>query len=154
MSNKFALRSVPVVGLTGFDTDYIDYDLVDYVEKIGKGENDFVVKTKVVKRKTNIQDLIQSQSCQVGVKNMMKSIGLPAGAVIDPDVVEDYSNAPDNAADMMLLKKDCVSKFKELPSELINGRSLQDFVNSLTQEEFDAWVNSLKHVNDGGDNNE
>lgn len=151
MNSAFKAIKVNIPGLTDFDTDYIDYEVVDVAKKVGKADTDVVVEKKVVYSKTNISDVINSQVNLVGVDNLMKNIGQTQ--VVNDDTEIDYTQYPTDAADLRLKAMSVDKIYSKIPDDLKKGRSVQDFVESLTQEEFDNWVASMrpKAVNDGGD---
>lgn len=158
MSNPFLPKTVEIKGQKDFDQDYINYEYYDVLQKIGDGENDFITVSQKKEVRQNISDLINSQASEVGVANLMRRVasGLE---VLDPvgvsDEIQDFTNAPKDLASAYEMQKSVSNKFAELPDELKNGRSFEDFIKSFNQKEFDDYftklVQKISTNGDGGD---
>ena len=146
MPNPFLPKTVEIKGQKDFDQDYISYEYYDVLKKIGDGENDYITVTQKKEVRQNISDLINSQASEVGVANLMRRVA--AGLeVLDPvgvsDEIQDFTNAPKDLASAYEMQKSVSNKFAELPDELKNGRSFDDFIKSFNQKEFDEYITKL-----------
>lgn len=130
-----------------FEKDYTDIEIVDYVEKTGEGENDFVIKKKVVETKRPIVEVVNADAESVGVYNIIKQVVrsgdtslLPAD---DGKCKVDFVGAPENLMELKQMGVDAEKNFASLPDELKGGLDLTAFVNSITQEKFDQFLKAI-----------
>lgn len=150
--SPFVVCNVPNNPQKDFDEFYIDYEIKDIVKKVGDGEEDFVITQKIIEHKRDIVQEINSQADSVGVYNLIKRVALTGDESLYPEpmpktgVVSDYTNVPDNLLDADLMAKQRLNDFNNLPDSLKKGRSFEEFMTSFNQEEFNAWLSSIKPV--------
>lgn len=125
-----------------WDQDYITYELKDYVVKSGEGDEDFVVKTKVIEHRDNIAEVIAKDADSVGVANLIERV-LRTGdeSLLPPPLgnegrLDDGTLAPDNLLDAVNMAEEAYKTYESLPEELRKGRDLEQFANSFTAQEF------------------
>ena len=130
-----------------FDKDYVDIEIVDYVEKTGEGENDFVIKKKVVETRRPIAEVVNADAESVGVYNIIKQVLrtgdtslLPAD---DGKCNVDFVGAPENLMELKQMGVDAEKKFASLPDDLKGDLDMTTFVNSMTQEKFDQFLSAI-----------
>lgn len=131
-----------------YDTDYKSIKIVDVVKKIGEGENDFIIEKKVVEEFTPIQDVIDADKDSVGVENIIKQIMRTGDTSLFPidngDCNVDLVGAPENLMEVKQVGIDAEAAFNKLPEGLVNGMDMKSFVNSMTQEQFDAFIKATQ----------
>jgi len=129
------------------DKDIVGYTEEDYIVKTGEGDKDFIVKKRVVEfERKNRQEYINSFTDDIGVLNVLKKCALsndeslikqrPDGAFMDatgfPTCKEDIYNTVEKG----------VTAFDKLPDDIKKKMSMEQFVNSFGQEQFDELINS------------
>lgn len=144
----FSNNGVKWEGQKDFDQDYLSIEIVDYVEKTGEGENDYVIKKKVVETREPIADVVARDADQVGVYNIIKQVMrtgdtslLPAD---DGKCQVDLVGAPETLMEVKAMGQEASAKFAGLDPALTKGRSLTEFIQSLSQEEFDSFIAAIK----------
>ena len=144
----FSNNGVKWEGQKDFDQDYITIEIVDYVEKTGEGENDYVIKKKVVETREPIADVVARDADQVGVYNIIKQVMrtgdtslLPAD---DGKCQVDLVGAPETLMEVKAMGEDAAAKYAGLDPELTKGRSLAEFIKNLSQEEFNSFIDAIK----------
>ena len=136
-----------VEGQKYFDETYKHISIVDTVVRTGEGDNDFIIKKKVLVEETPIQEVIDADADSVGVYNIIKQVMRTGDTSLLPadtgDCNVDMVGAPENLMELKQMGVDAEKAFAELPDELKAGRDMASFVNSLTQEQFDAFVQAI-----------
>lgn len=143
----FSYNGEPVIPQTGFDTDYIKISIVDAVEKIGEGKDDFIVVKKVVTEKQPIQEVIDADAESVGVYNIIKQVVRTGDTSLLPadkgDCHVDMVGAPETLMEVKAMGQNAEKTFKKLPKDLTKGADMKSFVENMTQEQFDAFVKAI-----------
>lgn len=88
--------------------------------------------------KTDLQKLIDSHEQEVGVKNLIKIFNRTG----DYSLFQARPMLPDG--DYTQVLQDPQELLKQLPPELVGNKSVEEFIKTLTPEQFKAWVASLK----------
>lgn len=137
-------------GLTFNEKYYISYEIKTTFKKVGEGEEDYVPVKKKVIHKEDIRALINSQAKDVGVYNLIERViktGDPtlinAARIDENSPICDITKAPQSLAEGLNIKKNQEATYAALPDSLKKGRTLQQFVEGITAEEFNAWVNAI-----------
>lgn len=132
---------------TEFDQDYVSIQIVDYVEKTGEGEEDYVIKKKVVEDRRPIKEVVEADASSVGVYNIIKNVLrtgdtslLPAD---DGKCNVDFVGAPENLMELKQMGVEAEKKFKELPADLVGDLDMAKFVETMSQEKFDQFIAAL-----------
>lgn len=136
-----------------FDQDYITISIVDKVTKIGEGEHDFIIEKEVIEERNPIQEVIDVDKDSVGVYNIIKQVMrtgdtslLPAD---DGKCNVDFVGAPETLMEVKQMGVDAAKAYDGLPSELKGEMDMQSFVNSMTQEQFDAFIKAVADRSSG-----
>lgn len=152
----FSNNGVVWPGQSNFEKDYKSIEIVTYAEKTGEGDQDYVIKQKVVETFRPIQEVIDADASSVGVENIIKQVLRTGDTSLLPqdkgDCNVDLVDAPENLMELKQLGIDAESNFKGLPSELTKGMDMKSFVENMTQEQFDAFVKAVADRSSG--NNE
>lgn len=130
-----------------FDTDYEAIKIIDKVVKVGEGEDDFIIKKKVIIEKTPIQEIIDADKDSVGVDNIIKQVLRTQDTSLLPvdkgDCDVDLVGAPEDLMQLKQMGDDAEKAYSKLPPDLTKGLDMKAFVKSLTQEQFDAFIKSM-----------
>lgn len=136
-----------------FDQEYKSISIVDKVTKIGDGDHDFIIEKEVVEEYRPIQEVVDVDKDSVGVYNIIKQVMrtgdtslLPAD---DGKCNVDFVGAPESLMEVHQMGVDAVKAFDGLPSELKGEMDMQSFVNSMTQEQFDAFIKAVADRSSG-----
>lgn len=141
---------------TDFDTEYENITIVDKVKKTGSGDDDYVIVKEVLVEKTPIQEVIDADADSVGVYNIMKQVlrtGDTSLLPVDKGGNYDLVDAPDNLMELAAMGDKAAADFANLPGELTKGLDMKNFVESLTQEQFDAFIKAVAERNAPKENN-
>lgn len=137
-------------GLVCKEKYYYSYEIKTTYKKVGEGEEDFVPVKKKVIHKEDVNALINSQAKDVGVYNLIERViktGDPtlikAARVDENSQLLDITRAPQDLAEGLSIKQKQEAAFASLPESLKKGRTLQQFVEGITAEEFNAWIQSM-----------
>lgn len=149
LHNPYSLTGDPgVAEPVVYEKDYKSIKIVDCVKKIGEGENDFIIEKKVIEEFTPIQDVIDADKDSVGVENIIKQVMRTGDDTLFPvdkgDCNVDLVGAPESLMEVKQVGVDAQAAFNKLPAELVKGMDMQSFVNSMTQEQFDAFIKATK----------
>ena len=142
----FSNNGVVWPGESNFDTDYVTISIVDRVKKVGAGDNDFVIVKEVIEDRQPIQEVIDADAESVGVYNIIKQVlrtGDTSLLPVDKGGNVDLVDAPDNLMELGHLGQDAAAKFGTLPDELTKGLDMKNFVETLTQDQFDAFIKAV-----------
>lgn len=149
--NAFTPRNhKPHLNDVKYDEYYVDVQLVDKVVKTGEGEEDFSIVKKEVITKRSIKEVIDSQADDVGLENILRKFSLTGDESILPekcianDEIIDFSAMPQDLIDANNAFNAMRSAFDALPDELKQGRDFASFMQTLTQKQFDDFINSQK----------
>lgn len=135
---------------TGFDTEYENITIVDRVKKTGSGEDDFVIVKEVLVEKTPIKEVIDADAESVGVYNIIKQVlrtGDTSLLPVDKGGNYDFVDAPESLMELGQLGDEAAKKYASLDPELTKGLDMKSFVESLTQEQFDAFIKAVAERN-------
>lgn len=128
---------------------------VNVDEKGNVDENDFVVEECVVEsERVNRQDYINSFREDVGIENILKKIALSGDVSLanqiqrtplpiqddGKEMIQDITPLQDGEEAIGKMGDDMRQVFKSLPSDLVQGRSLAEFLENVSQAEIDAFV--------------
>lgn len=148
--NPFAVgqRDIENKPQTDFDQEYVSIQIVDKVVRTGEGDDDFILQKVVLVDKTPIKEVVEADAQSVGVYNIIKNVMrtgdtslLPAD---DGKCNVDFVGAPENLMELDQLGKEAAKKFAALPDDLKGDQDMVSFVNNMSQEKFDQFVQALK----------
>ena len=149
----FSNNGVVWEGQKDFDTEYITRTLVNYAEKVGEGEQDYVIKQKVIEEKTSIQETIDADKESVGVYNIIKQVLRTGDETLlpkdDGSCQVDLVGAPETLMEVKNLGIQAEEGFSKLPGELTKGMDMTAFVQNMTQEQFDAFMKAIADRSSG-----
>lgn len=136
--------------------DIVEYKAVDKVTSF-KNEDEFVVEKVIVEdRRYNRQDFINSFRDDVGIENVLKKVQLTGDATLlnqrprqnlpvdetGKEIVQDFT--PIDSVDGLASVGDKARMiWKNLPAALKAGRTYEEFVQTITPSEIDAFVKSM-----------
>lgn len=133
-----------------FDKYYIDREVITVFKSTGQKDeegNDLgVAVQKVVDKKVDIQELLESQRDTVGVESYINALRLQGENIDDfntqiNDKVVDVSEMPDNLAGVMLAGDKAKAAFEAMdPALKGNHTTIEGFLNSLSQEAIDSYI--------------
>lgn len=137
-------------GIKGFDKYYINYEVKKVVKKVGEGDSDFVVEDKLVYHKDLIQGILEAQADEVGVYHIIEralrtgddSLLKSAQVHITDDVL-DITGAPSDLAEGLHMSEASQKAYASLDPALTKGRTLEQFILTITADEFAQWQSSL-----------
>lgn len=142
--HPFLSRMDAYPGQTGFETHYKHIQIIDKVEKVGEGVDDYIIKKVVVEDLTPIQEVINADANSVGVANIMKMFSQTQDESLlprdDGSCHVDLVEAPETLMELKQMGQDAEKKFAALDPELTKGMDMAAFVNNLTHEQFDAFI--------------
>lgn len=154
----FSNNGVKWEGQKDFDQNYETIAIVDKVKKVGEGDDDFVI-VKVVERSYKpIQEVIDADAESVGVYNIIKQVMRTGDTsllpVDDGKCNVDMVGAPETLMEVKQMGVDAEKQFAQLSPELTKGLDMKAFVDSLTQEQFDAFMASIAARSEKKEGNE
>lgn len=139
--------TVEPVAETNWDTDYVSISIVDKAVKTGDGDDDFIIQKVVVEERQPIDEVVKADAESVGVYNIIKQVmrtGDTSLLPIDDGKCQvDFVGAPENLMELKQMGVDAEQAFNGLPKDLTKELDMASFVNSLTQEQFDAFVKGI-----------
>lgn len=149
--SAFTPRKSTHKGVGDFDTHYVNYEVKKVVKKIGEGEDDYVLVTKIIEHKDSIKGVIESHADEVGVYNLIERAIrtgdmslLNRAAVSDTEQIVDTVGMPTTPDEALHYAESQVDKYNALPDEIKKGRTFEQFLASTTTaDDFAAWVKSL-----------
>lgn len=152
-SNPFVPNGVVWDGQKEFDQEYKSIKIVDYAVKTGPGDEDYVIKQKVVEELTPIQEVIDADADSVGVYSIIKQVMRTGDETLLPkdkgDCNVDLVDAPESLMELKQMGEAAEKGFKGLPGELTKGMDMKSFVDNMTQEQFDAFVKAVADRSSG-----
>lgn len=139
--------------------DIVTSEIQDKVKVIDAKNGEYVIEEVAVETsRIDTQEYIDSFKDDVGIENILKKFQL----VNDPDLlvqvkrptvpvaddgmefVQDYTGLPSDEETALNLAKKAQAEFASLPSELVKGRSFNEFAKTCTKEELVSFLASLK----------
>lgn len=137
-------------GQKDFDQYWISYVPYDVVKKTGEGEEDFTIVTKFKEKKVNISCALREESKNVtNIDELVHNYNLTGDSSILPTpwvgqagAVRDLTGAPSDLADALMAVDAGKQAYNSLDPELKNGRSLEDFASSVTDQEAIEFIKS------------
>lgn len=146
--NPFTSRMDAYEGQKDFDQYYKSIKIIDVVKKTGEGEDDYIIEKKVIEDLQPIKDVIEADRDSVGVENIIKQVLRTGDTSLLPvdkgNEFVDLVGAPENLMELKELGKKAEKDFEALPIELKGDLDMAAFVNSMSQEKFDAFVKALQ----------
>ena len=139
-------------GRSDFDKYYYDVTEKEVFKPTGEkdadtGEELGVIEKKLIVKKIDIHEYLESQRDFVGVESYMKALLMQGDSidnyhtVVDADKVQDFSNMPEDLAGVMTAGDKAKEAFANLDSALKgNHTTIEGFLNDLTQDKFDAYI--------------
>lgn len=130
-------------GQKDFDKYYIDREVKETFVKTGvdeSGDELGIIKLKIIDKKIDIDEFLQSQADSVGVESYIKALGVQGVSINDcstvvVDKINDFSQCPDTLADTLMLGDKAREAFANLDPELKGGHTtLEGFLGSLSAE--------------------
>lgn len=147
---KFTDRVIK--GKKDFDKYYIDYKVKKIVKPLPGGkEDDYILESKVVEVRKDIRQLIQSQSDEVGLDNMLKKFAMSGDlSTLPPQMnngeIQDITNLPQDNAEYFVYIHKLAAEYESLPADLRKDMTLDQFVKSMTDDQIKAYLDSKKPV--------
>lgn len=149
----FSNNGVVWEGQKDFDTTYKSIKIVDYAVKVGEGDEDYVIKQKVIEEETPIQKVIDADKESVGVYNIIQQVLRTGDESLLPSddgkCNVDLVGAPENLMEVKRLGLRAEENFNKLPSELTQGMDMKAFVQNMNQEQFDAFIKAVADRSSG-----
>lgn len=143
----FSNNGVVWPGQKDFDQDYLTIEIVKVAEKTGEGDQDYIIKDKVIKTYKPIQEVIDADASSVGVENIIKQVLRTGDTSLLPSddgkCNVDFVGAPENLMELKQVGIDAEAKFASLPGDLTKGMDMKSFVESMTQEQFDSFIKAI-----------
>ena len=134
---------------TDFDQVYKKVSIIDKVIKTGEGVDDYIIQKVVLVDETPIAEVVGADADSVGVYNIIKQVMRTGDTSLLPvdkgtGEVLDLVGAPESLMELKAMGQNAEAAYNGLPDELKQGLDLTSFVNSMSQERFDAFVASIK----------
>ena len=149
----FSNNGVKWKGQDNFDQSYESIKIVDKVVKTGTGDDDYIVKKVVIREYTPIQEVIDADKESVGVYNIIKQVTRTGDTSLLPidkgNCNVDLVGAPETLMEVKQMGEKAAKDFAALPNDLTRGQSMVDFVNNMTQEQFDAFIKAVADRSSG-----
>lgn len=146
----------PYPGQGEFDTTYKTIAIVDKVKKVGEGEDDYIIEKKVIVTEKPIKDVVAADKDSVGVDNIIRQVMRTNDLSLLPvdrgDCHVDLVGAPENLMEVKQMGVDAEASFNKLPADLVNGMDMQSFVNSMSQEKFNEFIQAVQARTAGKEN--
>lgn len=123
------------------DNDIVEYEVHQVVKKVGEGEEDFVLEDKVVEvSRVNRQAWIAKDAADVGILNIIEKVRRSGDVTlfnqlhgVIPDGLQDYTDIPDNAGDLISGLKSGANSFEALKA-IFGDVSFETLANMSTDE--------------------
>lgn len=137
-------------GKKDFDKYYLEVSekevFKDSGEKDEEGNRLGISEKKLIIKKIDIHEFLESQRDTVGVESYMRSLALQGENIDDyhtvvDDKIQDFSQMPDNLADVMTAGDKAKAAFAKLDPALKGSHTtIEGFLNGLTQETIDSYI--------------
>ena len=129
-------------GQKDFDKYYYDVTEKEVFKDTGEKDEDGnalgTIEKKLIVKKIDIQEYLNSQADTVGVEAYMKALALQGASI---DEVDDFSEMPEDLAGVMLAGEKAKAAFAQLDPVLKGDHTTPEgFLNSLTQEKLDSYI--------------
>lgn len=134
-------RKVPFVEpVINYETDIVEYDIVQKVVKTGEGDEDYIIKDKEIEvSRINRQEFLNSQAKDHSVYGIIDKVIKTGDATLlhkgDEGVYGDGTLLLADRADIVnasaRAKEDII---KNIPADLIGDLSIDEFVKGITEE--------------------
>lgn len=151
--NPLAVKGWKCSLQTDFDQEYVSIKIVDVAKKVGEGDEDYVIKKKVIREKQPIQEVVDADADSVGVYNIIKMVTKTGDLSLLPrdsgNGLVDTTNAPENLMELKEMGKQAEAAFNGLPQELVKGLDMKSFVETMTQDQFDAFIKAVADRSSG-----
>lgn len=146
-NNPFVFNGIVATKQKDFDQKYKSIKIIDKIVKTGEGEEDYFIDKKVIEEFTPIQDVIDQDKDNVGVENIIKQVLRTGDTSLlprdDGKCNVDLVGAPESLMELKQMGVDVEKAYKGLPEELTKGMDMKSFVDSMTQEQFNAFINAV-----------
>lgn len=141
-------------GQKDFDKYYFDVTEKEVFKPSGEkdadtGEQLGVVEKKLIVKKIDIAEMLKSQLDSVGVESYMRALALQGDSienyhtVVDENKIQDFSQMPEDLAGVMTAGDKAKEAFANLDPALKGDHTtIEGFLNGLTQDKIDAYINS------------
>lgn len=137
-------------GKDDFDKYYLEVSekevFKDTGEKDEEGNSLGISEKKLIIKKIDIHDFLESQRDTVGVESYMRSLALQGEdfdtfhTVVNENV-QDFSEMPDSLADVLTAGDKAKAAFAQLDPALKGSHTtIEGFLNGLTQETIDSYI--------------
>ena len=151
ITSPFVPRPYVDDGIKKFDTAYKSIKIIDDVKEVGKddkGQPIYVVGKKVLEEFLPIREVIDADASSVMTPDKIMLQFLKTGdssilPVDDGSCNVDLVGAPESLMEVKQMGVEAQKKFDKLPDELKGDMSMVEFVNSFSQEKFDAFVKAI-----------
>lgn len=138
-------------GKGDFDKYYLDVKEREVFKGTGEkdpdtGEELGVVEKKLLVRKVDINEYLESQRDSVGVESYMKALVSQGEDLAEyhtqvDEKVNDFTGMPEDLAGVMLAGDAAKKAFAEMDPALKGGHTtIEGFLNSLTRDSVDAYI--------------
>lgn len=152
-------------GKKDFDKYYLDVSEKEVFKSTGEkdpetGEDLGVIEKKLIVKKIDIHDYLESQRDSVGVEAYVKALTLQGQSIDDfhtdvNDGVDDFSQMPDTLEGVLTAGDKAREVFDNLDPALKGSHTtIEGFLNSLTQESLDSYIKSRIEALTGSSNKE
>ncbi len=140
-------------GESNFDKYYFDVSEKEVFIATGQKDEEGnplgVSKKKLIIKKIDIHDLLESQRDSVGVESYIKALAAQGDSIesfhteVDKEKIMDFSNMPETLADVMMAGDKAKKAFAELPAELRGSHTtIEGFLGDITAEKIDNYIKS------------
>ena len=151
--NPLAVKGWQCSLQTDFEQDYVSMKLVDVAKKVGEGDEDYIIEKKVIYEKEPIQEVVNADADSVGVYNIIKMVTKTGDLSLLPrdtgNPLVDTTQAPENLMELKEMGVKAEKAFKKLPQDLVKGLDMKSFVETMTQDQFDAFVKAVADRSSG-----
>lgn len=108
----------------------------------------YSVKKSVVDNFVNIDESINSYADDVGVYNILNKVEMTGDTSLlhvssGEDIINDASNLPADEHEAVRAAQKGIKAFENAPSELIKGRTIEQFVASCDEAEALSYIRAL-----------
>jgi hypothetical protein len=142
-NNAFKPRKNEDKGQTFKVKDYEQKKVVQVVVKTGEGDEDFVVKNKVLVEKIPIDQFVDSFKDEVGMTGLVN--GLSNGSILPGDLprynpdgeVQDFTNAPENIHEAMAAVDAASDTLAQANADTGKKYTFEQFLENISKEELE-----------------
>lgn len=132
----------PKLSLPENSVDYVEYELHDIKKSTGPEIDDFEIETIEEEVKTNIEEFINSFKDQVGVDAVLKRAASGDLSLLNEKeaIYADLTGIPTDAEEAFKKQQATEELFNKIDKELTNGQTMQEFIESLTEEKIKEYI--------------